>query len=108
MRSRKLQLMISGKNLFDREIVVNIPHTSLLRTSYVNPDYAIIDLELSEGIVPGEYSLRIDNNIRIRLSIDIFHQETSSYNYGKNIITGKKDPLDKNSSIPLTSNSVKI
>lgn len=63
MRNRKLQLMISGKKLSDSEIVVNIPHTSLHRTFDVNSDYAIVDLELSEDIVPGEYNLRIDDTI---------------------------------------------
>lgn len=63
MEDRRLQLMISGKNLSDSEIAVNIPHTSLRRISDVNSDYAIIELELSHDIIPGEYSLRIDNDI---------------------------------------------
>lgn len=63
MRNRKLQLMISGEELSDSEIVVNIPHTYLHRTIGVNSDYAIIDLELSEDIVTGEYSLQIDDTI---------------------------------------------
>lgn len=42
------------------------------------------------------------------LSLDRFQKEIFSYNYGKDIITGKRYGMNIDTSLPLSSNSVKI
>lgn len=47
-------------------------------------------------------------NKKMCLSLDRFQKEIFSYNYGKDIITGKRYGMNIDTSLPLSSNSVKI
>lgn len=71
MKSSKLQLMLSGKNLVGYQIKSNSPQIKIISArSLDNHDYLFVDLEIDKNAVPGNYQFELFHPDKKTLSFE--------------------------------------
>jgi neopullulanase len=61
MKNTKLQLIVHGNQIAARNVTINYPGVTLLKTNKVeNPNYLFLDLEISPATQPGTFPIRFE------------------------------------------------
>jgi glycosidase len=61
MKNNKLQLIVHGNQIANRNVSINYPGVTLLKTNKVeNPNYLFLDVEISASTQPGIFPIRFE------------------------------------------------
>lgn len=61
MKNNKLQLIVHGNQIANRNVSINYPGVTLLKTNKVeNPNYLFLDVEISPATQPGIFPIRFE------------------------------------------------
>ena len=61
MKNNKLQLIVHGNQIANRNVIINYPGVTLLKTNKVeNPNYLFLDVEISPATQPGIFPIRFE------------------------------------------------
>jgi glycosidase len=61
MKNNKLQLIVHGNQIANRNVSINYPGVTLLKSNKVeNPNYLFLDLEISPATQPGIFPIRFE------------------------------------------------
>ncbi|MEP0175398.1 MAG: glycoside hydrolase family 13 protein [Paraglaciecola sp.] len=68
MKGKKLQLMVHGKNISDLSVIVEHSDIAVVQVNTLdNPNYLVIDLQLSESLQAGTYAINFVKNGKTKI-----------------------------------------